>query len=528
MTLKKAWLICFILFSLLLFAACDQIQNDTDDTINVVINVDGDSISQQISPGDTVQDVLDSANISLSTEDIVDPPTYTVITEGKTIEVIRVTEEFLSREETVPFSSQTVKNETLPEGQTLLIQKGENGTLEITTKVIYHNNIEQSRTEFARAMIEAPKPEIVMVGIQSPFSPVAIQGKIAYITTGNIWVMENNTGNRRPVVTSGDADGQVLKISPDGEWLLFTKTIDEEEEEDSMDINALYAVSLIDPDAQPFSLNARNVIHFADWDPNRTRTITYSTVEPRETSDWLANNDLYLLTFNTNGTVLTNDSILDSTKDGVNFWWGTDFAWSPDGARLAYAKPDSVGLVDIEDQELIELYSFPSYEPDLDWRWLPSLGWSFDHAVLYTIKHQTNQNGSGSLFSLTAVLPSDAMTIDIVPDVGMFSFPVPSPIDADGRYQIAYLQAIFPERSDTSRYNLMAMDRDGSNRTLIFPPEGSLGLTPQEIQWEPLGETAQSRFLAFIYQGNIYVYDFDQDETIQITGDGSITTLHWK
>ena len=259
--------------------------------------------------------------------------------------------------------------------------------------------------------------------------------------------MEKNTGNRRPVVTSGDADGQVLKISPDGEWLLFTKTLDSEEGEEGIeinDINALYAVSLSDPNAEPFSLNARNVIHFADWVPNRSRTVTYSTVEPRDTADWLANNDLYMVTFNANGTVLTNDSILDTTKDGVNFWWGTDFSWSPDGSRLAYAKPDSIGLVDIEDSESIELFSFPSYEPDLDWRWLPSLGWAHDHGVLYTVNHQLNQNGSGSLFSLTAVLPSDAMTIDIIPDVGMFSFPAPSPIDGNNRYQIAYLQAVFP------------------------------------------------------------------------------------
>jgi hypothetical protein len=269
------------------------------------------------------------------------------------------------------------------------------------------------------------------------------------------------------------------------------------------------------------------VIHFADWVPNRSRTVTYSTVEPRDTADWLANNDLYMVSFTINGTVLTNDSILDSTKDGVNFWWGTSFSWSPDGLRLAYAKPDSIGLVDVEDRKMIELHSFTSYEPDLDWRWLPSLGWSHDHDVLYTVNHQLNQNGSGSLFSLAAILPSDAMVIDIVPDVGMFSFPVPSPIDKEDRYQIAYLQAIFPERSDTSRYQLKVMDRDGSNREILFPPEGSLGLTPQEVQWEPLPETGINHYLAFVYQGNIYVLDILERDTIQITGDGSVTNIDW-
>jgi hypothetical protein len=525
--MKKSLLILLLVGLLLSLGACDQTSNGSDRPITITINVDNQSVLAEINSGETVQTALDNAGITLSNADQVEPATYSVLTEETAIEVIRVTEEFLYREEPIPFSSQTVKNETLPEGQTLLIQKGQNGTLEIATKITYHNNVEQSRTEFSRTIKQAAKPEIVMVGIQSPFSPIAINGQIAYITTGNIWVMEKNTGNRRPVVTTGDADGQVLKISPDGEWLLFTKTLDEEEN-GTNDLNALYAVSLTDPNSDPFSLNARNVIHFADWVPNRSRTVTYSTVEPRETADWLANNDLYLVTFNNNGTVLTNDSILDPTKDGVNFWWGTDFSWSPDGSRLAYAKPDSIGLVDIEDNELIELFAFTSYEPDLDWRWLPSLGWAYDHGVLYTVNHQLNQNGSGSLFSLTAVLPSDALSIDIVPDVGMFSFPVPSPIDEEERYQIAYLQAVFPERSDTSRYNLMLMDRDGSNRELLFPPEGSLGLSPQEVQWEPLTETTENRYLAFNYQGNIYIYDLNEKETIQITGDGSITNLHWQ
>jgi hypothetical protein len=118
--------------------------------------------------------------------------------------------------------------------------------------------------------------------------------------------------------------------------------------------------------------------------------------------------------------------------------------------------------------------------------------------------------------------------IDLIPDTGMFSFPVPSPIDENSRYQVAYLQAAFPERSDTSRYQLMLMDRDGSNRELLFPPEGSLGLTPQEVQWEPLVEAGSNRYLAFLYQGNIYLFDLLNHETFQITGDGSTTAIDWK
>ena len=36
--------------------------------------------------------------------------------------------------------------------------------------------------------------------------------------------MEGSTANRIPLVTSGDLDGRVLKLSRDGNWLLYTPT----------------------------------------------------------------------------------------------------------------------------------------------------------------------------------------------------------------------------------------------------------------------------------------------------------------
>jgi hypothetical protein len=72
------------------------------------------------------------------------------------------------------------------------------------------------------------------------------------------------------------------------------------------------------------------------------------------------------------------------------------------------------------------------------------------------------------------------------------------------------------------------MDRDGSNRRELFPPEGSLGLSPQTVQWEPPNLTQKSGKIALIYQGNIYLYDLETDRVIQVTGDGSISRLDWQ
>ncbi len=61
----------------------------------------------------------------------------------------------------------------------------------------------------------------------------------------------------------------------------------------------------------------------------------------------------------------------------------------------------------------------------------------------------------------------------MVSQTGMFAYPLASPLQqlgtGDLEYQIAFLQAENPERSDTSRYRLAVMDRDGSNRRSLFP-----------------------------------------------------------
>ena len=37
---------------------------------------------------------------------------------------------------------------------------------------------------------------------------------------------------------------------------------------------------------------------------------------------------------------------LEANSGGIYGWWGMDFQWASDGVRLAYARPDSIGIYD--------------------------------------------------------------------------------------------------------------------------------------------------------------------------------------
>ncbi|MPN42425.1 hypothetical protein SDC9_189982 [bioreactor metagenome] len=108
----------------------------------------------------------------------------------------------------------------------------------------------------------------------------------------------------------------------------------------------------------------------------------------------------------------------------------------------------------------------------------------------------------------------------------MFSYPVISPVADSGNFVVAYLSAINPEQSDTSKYELRVMDRDGSNVKKLFPGEGVQGLSPQSVVWAPSGETQS--VIAFIAQGNLEFVDPDTGAITQITGDGSVSKIDWK
>jgi len=216
-----SWLACLLFIALL--AGCGPAQPMELPTIQVSVQVDGKQIALKLPAASSVQTALDQAGITLGNLDRVDPPSYTILKTGDVVRVTRVREEFSVKELTIPFDHRTLNNETLPEGQVLLVQRGVNGVEQVTYRQVFENDQEVSNTIFKSEVITEPLPEIIMVGVQKPFTPVSIPGKLVYLTAGNAWLMETTTGNRRPILTTGDLDGRVFRISPQGDWLLFTR-----------------------------------------------------------------------------------------------------------------------------------------------------------------------------------------------------------------------------------------------------------------------------------------------------------------
>jgi resuscitation-promoting factor RpfB len=529
-----------ILLAALSLMGCSPVSANPETTaqIHVTIISDGRESLVDLTPGSTVDAALSVAGLSLGNLDRTDPPLFTILEDGARIKLTRVREEFDIEQVVIPFENQVLRNESLPEGQKRLLQPGENGLQEITYHRVFEDGVETLYSPIKTVVLREAVPEILMIGSQAPFTSIPIPGRLAYLLAGNAWVMEGSTGKRRPVITSADLDGRIFSLSPDGKWLLFTRLSQEEE-----NINELWAARVaedMDSEELVVDLGARNIIHYAEWRPGITYTIAYSTVEPRSSPPgWQANNDLNLVRLTENGGIRPLEVEIETNMGGSYGWWGMTYAWSPDGEGMAYARPDSIGLVVLGGDAVVPLMDVLTLLTGSDWAWVPALAWSPDGMVLYTIDHVA-VGGSVSpeespVFDLTAIPLVGGAPVKLVSQSGMFSNPLPSPLrslsSGENHYQIAYLQSIFPTQSDNSRYRLAVMDRDGSDRRILFPAEGSPGLIPQSGwgAWSPEKmEGSDSYHLAIIYQNNLWMVDVDSGEARQITGDDLVSRVDWK
>jgi hypothetical protein len=499
--------------------------------IDVQVSADGKTQQVEVQAGSTAGQALAAAGVETGNLDKSDPPIYTVLGDGDRVNLTRVREEFVTEEVTIPFEQQIARNESLPAGETRLVQPGVSGLQELTYRILYEDNEEVSRAVVKNVILKAPVPEIVRVGAQSAYAPLVIPGKLAYLAGGNAWLMEGTTANRRPLVTTGDLDGRIFSISPDGEWLLFSRKSEKPADEE---INTLWAVSLARENANPFNLGIKNVVHSAIWTPS-SANVAYTTVEPRSTAPgWQANNDVYKIVIG-NGWAGTPQRIVEANSGGVYGWWGLELHYSPEGI-LSYARADEVGLVDQQNGELKPLLEITPLQTHSDWAWVPGMTWGADSQTLYVVTHAPPPDlvnpEESPFFDLTAASTANKAVMRIARQTGMFAYPSASALRLSGderAYQVAFLQAIFPEQSETSRYRVIVMDRDGSNQRVIFPPSDAPGIEPQTPVWAPQPLEGQVRdFLALAYQGNLWLVDSGSGAAFQVTGDSLITRIDWK
>jgi len=500
----------------------------------VSLVVDGQERAYPETEPITVDQFLREAEVELGQLDRVNPPPVTQISDGMRIEVVRVREQEECEDSEIPYQEVTLLYEGLQPGEQREGQAGRNGVVQICYRVEIVNDQPSERVETTRTITSNPQDHIVYVGPTTELEPVPINGTLAYISNRNAWLIRGSSTTRRPLTSSSDLDQAVFSLSPDGRQLLIAR----ERDASITFSNQLWLITDTNNEAlQPVQLTPQDVL-YAEWVPGRPNTISYSRAEPRQgPPGWQSLNDLWLTRIDPfTGIEIDIEQILQQDIGGLFGWWGTQYEWSPDGQRLAWVRADSVGLVDFESKTLSPpILEYPLLNPLSDWSWRTTISWSADSSLIATTIHGTpigtESPETSPVFNIAIASTDSTFSTNILNSAGIWSAPRYSPeFTTPGsefpKGYLAYLRAREPYESINGDYDLIIADRDGSNARVIFPEEGSPGLTAQQFAqdftWSPDG-----RQIAFIYQGNLWIVDVETGVSHQITQDNGASKPVW-
>jgi Tol biopolymer transport system component len=489
----------------------------------VTLMVDGDSMIISTKAGN-VRELLGEASIEPNSDDIIDPPSYTPLSEGLLVTIIRVTESFEFIQQSIPYQRRTVRNESMSaDDPPLIIQGGRSGLQESAIRIVYYDGLEHSRQETNVTIVEAAQDEIVMVGVGSAPGNIDFTGLLAYISGGNSLILRGSSAFPEQINSGGSLDHRVFSLSPTGNHLLYTKLSNKGDH-----FNTLWIVGTASGSV-PLDLDVYDVL-WADWNPDSIgrQQIAYTTANPTDLlPGWEANNDLWLIDLPLDNIDSFLSRLIIESYPATYGWWGGNYAWSPTGGYIAYSFADEIGLIDIDtepgsNQQRRQLQSFTEFNTQAEWVWVPSLTWSYDGRFLAYTRHD-GDDPDGTNFDIWIINPSDGYSARFVPRTGIWSHPLWSPMNnsvqmaSTSSSRIAHTRAINPLESLQSGYTLWLMDQDGSNAQQIFPPAGENSRFSHEqhfMAWSP-----DVLDIAFVYDKSLYIYNVAAGEAVRITRD---------
>lgn len=524
---------CSLALVLLVLVACRAPVEEV--TVNVSLLADGKTQAYTYASRVSVEELLANAKVILGDLDRVSHPLSLQLSDGMLVTVRRVREEQTCQRESLPFQRQRTPYEGIAPGQEKLNQAGRTGMQEACYRVVFEDDIESDRNLIGQpTILTEPQDEIVLVGPSRTVERFALAGRLSYINNGTVWTIRDNTANKRALRHSQHLDSLVFAASPDGSALLYTAA----SASTDMFFNELWMLSL-EHDDEPVKLAPTDVL-FAQWRPRSSNSIAYSTGERGQgRAPWKSLNNLWLMKIDRQtGRTLSIQEIIEEDAGGAYGWWGTDYAWSPRGDRLAWVKADSVGVVDIESKQVKTLLEFSEFNTSGSWVWLSQVSWSAGGDLISATAHggplASEPATSSPVFDLTILGANGGFNATMRPAVGMWaassfspSITVPGSDGTTGR--LAWLQARERYNSIYSEYDLVVADRDGSNQKLIFPGadrpgirKSDFGLSATDMTWSP-----DAQHIAVVYLGDIWLVDVATGAGRQISFDGGASNPVW-
>jgi len=179
---------------------------DIQHAIPIVINADGNT-STVYTTEKTVQAAIESLNISVRSQDEIEPSLVSSIEENDTITIVRVDTKITSQEKTVPFSIVKKEDKTLDKGTEKVVQPGKVGVVVEKVEERYENGVLVSNSVISETVQTEMLDQVVAVGTAKSIS--------------NVTVLSHNSPSVE-TVTKGDYTFSAKKVLSDVTLTAYT------------------------------------------------------------------------------------------------------------------------------------------------------------------------------------------------------------------------------------------------------------------------------------------------------------------
>ncbi|MBR5516151.1 MAG: G5 domain-containing protein [Clostridia bacterium] len=154
------------------YASRNTLFSDGTD-VTMTIRVHGEEAIEVTSPVKTVGELLNSYNVSIGNNDVLNYTEETEIFSGMELTVDEIVVETFTQTTEIPFTSITRDSQTVPKGSTKVVQKGVNGSYTETVTQTFKNGVltDTSTVTNEDSFVE-PTDEITETGIGGTYTDI--------------------------------------------------------------------------------------------------------------------------------------------------------------------------------------------------------------------------------------------------------------------------------------------------------------------------------------------------------------------
>lgn len=138
--------------------------------VSLEVNVDGKKLKIQ-SAENSVEKMFEAEGIVIKDYDKVSPSKTQLITDGMVVAVTRVEAKDIKENKTIDYSTVKKNDDNMAQGSSKVLQNGQNGQKEITTRVIFEDGKEVARKIISEVVTQQPVTKMVAMGTLGVLNP---------------------------------------------------------------------------------------------------------------------------------------------------------------------------------------------------------------------------------------------------------------------------------------------------------------------------------------------------------------------